>query len=135
MTHSEFNHLLGSIDALSPEQMRQLRRKLDSRLASPAVPGEPSLTEEELADQELQSRLFEAGLLSEIKPPRRVSTGTERFTPIPIQGSPSRRRSSASDAEVATYFLDTSAPEYRLSFVYGKGYLWDGKPRRRSWYA
>src|SRR5436309_1272480 len=88
MTHSEFSHLLGSIDALSPEQMWQLRRELESRLASPAGPGEPSLTEEEVADQELQSRLFEAGLLSEIKPPRRVATGTEWFTPIPIQGEP-----------------------------------------------
>ena len=86
MTQSEFNHLLGSIDELSPEQMRQLRRELDSRLA--VAPGEPPLTEAERADQELQRRLSEAGLLSEIKPPRRVSTGTEQFTPIPIQGEP-----------------------------------------------
>jgi len=41
-----------------------------------------------LADQEAQRRLFEAGLLSEIKPPRRVSTGTEEFTPIVIKGEP-----------------------------------------------
>jgi hypothetical protein len=34
MTHSEFNHILGSIKALSPEQMRQLRQQLDSELAS-----------------------------------------------------------------------------------------------------
>ena len=33
MTHSEFNHLLGSIKALSPEQMRQLRQQLDGELA------------------------------------------------------------------------------------------------------
>jgi hypothetical protein len=33
MTHSDFNHLLSSIKALSPEQMRQLRRRLDSELA------------------------------------------------------------------------------------------------------
>ena len=37
MTQSEFNHLLGSIGALSREQMRQLRGELDSRLA--AAPG------------------------------------------------------------------------------------------------
>jgi len=86
MTQSEFNHLLGSIGALSREQMRQLRGELDSRLA--AAPGEPPLTEAERADQELQRRLFEAGLLSEIKPPRRVSTRREEFLPIPIQGEP-----------------------------------------------
>jgi hypothetical protein len=88
MTHSEFNHLLGSIDALSPEQMRQLRRELDSKLASSPASSGSALTEEELADQEAQRRLFEAGLLSEIKPPRRVSTGTEEFTPIVIKGEP-----------------------------------------------
>jgi len=73
---------------LSPEQMRQLRRELDSKLALSAVHGEPPLTEEELADQEAQRRLLAAGIISEIKPSRRVSTGTERFTPIPIQGEP-----------------------------------------------
>jgi predicted component of type VI protein secretion system len=34
MTHSEFSHILGSINGLSPEQMRQLRRELDSKLAA-----------------------------------------------------------------------------------------------------
>ena len=33
MTHSKFNHLLHSIDALSPEQMQHLSRELASRLA------------------------------------------------------------------------------------------------------
>jgi putative addiction module CopG family antidote len=40
------------------------------------------------ADQELQRRLFEAGLLSKIKPSVRVNTGTEQFTPIKIEGEP-----------------------------------------------
>src|SRR5438105_3658113 len=88
MTHDEFHHLLDRINALSPDQTRQLRRELDNKLASSAGTDEPALTDEELADQELQHRLFEAGVLSEIKPPRRVSTGTERFTPIPIKGEP-----------------------------------------------
>ena len=34
MTHREFNHLLHSIDALSPEQMQRLSRQLASRLAA-----------------------------------------------------------------------------------------------------
>lgn len=45
MTHKDFNFLLGSIKALSPEQMRQLRRELDSELssteASQPAAGEP----------------------------------------------------------------------------------------------
>jgi hypothetical protein len=88
MTQSEFNHILGSIKALSPEQMQQLRRELDRQLASASVGGGPPLTEAELADQEAQRRLLAAGVLSEIKPSRRVPTETERFTPIPIQGEP-----------------------------------------------
>ncbi len=88
MTHSEFNHILGSINALSPEQVRQLRRELGNKLGSSPASSQPPLTEEELADQEAQRSLFEAGLLSEIKPPRRFSTGTEEFIPIVIKGEP-----------------------------------------------
>jgi hypothetical protein len=48
MSHSDFNHLLESIKALSPEQMRELRRQLDSELASaeanPAAAAEPPTT-------------------------------------------------------------------------------------------
>jgi hypothetical protein len=36
MTHNEFNHLLSGINALSPQQMRQLRRELDRKLAAPS---------------------------------------------------------------------------------------------------
>ena len=32
MKQNEFNHILGNIGALSPDQVRQLRRELDSRL-------------------------------------------------------------------------------------------------------
>jgi hypothetical protein len=34
MTQSQFKHIVQSLDALSPEQMQQLRRELDSKLAS-----------------------------------------------------------------------------------------------------
>jgi hypothetical protein len=88
MAHSEFAHILGSIDALSPEQVQQLRRELDRKFAPPAAQDGPPLTEAELADQEAQRRLLAAGVISEIKPSRRVPTETERFTPIPIQGEP-----------------------------------------------
>ena len=86
MTYSEFNHLLDSLDTLSPGQLRQLRCELDTKLASTSAISQDDLNEAELADQELQRRLFDSGLLSEIKPPRRVETGTEQFTPVPIRG-------------------------------------------------
>jgi hypothetical protein len=65
-----------------------LRRELDCKLASSAIQSEPPLTAEEVADQEAQRRLLAAGVISEIKQSRRISTETERFTPIPIQGEP-----------------------------------------------
>ena len=34
MTQHEFNHIVQSLDALSPEQMQQLRRELDVKLDS-----------------------------------------------------------------------------------------------------
>jgi uncharacterized protein with von Willebrand factor type A (vWA) domain len=34
MTQTDFNHIVESLGALSPEQMRQLRRELDDKLAS-----------------------------------------------------------------------------------------------------
>jgi len=88
MSHVKFANLLASINALSPEQMRQLRRELEKKLASATAGGDVPLTAEELADQEAQRRLLAAGIISEIKPSRRVATGTERFTPIPVQGEP-----------------------------------------------
>ena len=86
MTQSEFNRLLSSINGLSPEQLRLLRCELDNKLASPATPAALPLIAEELADQEAQRRLLAAGVISEIKPSRRVSTWTEQFTPVSIQG-------------------------------------------------
>ena len=44
MTHSEFNHLLHSIDALSPEQMQHLSRELATKMAAKRHPsGQGSL--------------------------------------------------------------------------------------------
>jgi hypothetical protein len=34
MTHNEFNHIVQSLNALSPEQMHLLRRELDVKLAT-----------------------------------------------------------------------------------------------------
>ena len=86
MPHNEFDQLLSSLNALSPEQLRQLRHELDQKLAG--RPADASLTPEQQEDQDVQRRLFAAGLVSEIKPPVRVATGTERSTPICIKGEP-----------------------------------------------
>jgi hypothetical protein len=88
MSVNGFHHLLDSVNALSPEQMRRLRDELDSKLASSATAGALQLTPEEVAEQELQRRLVAAGLLSEIKPPPRFMPPREPFMPIPIQGEP-----------------------------------------------
>jgi hypothetical protein len=89
MTHNEFNHLIGSIKTLSPEQMRQLHRELESEMAaschrSPTA----TLTEAEATDQDVQRQLFAAGLLNEIKPPIRDLTPYRNRKPVPIQGEP-----------------------------------------------
>jgi len=47
VTHNKFNHILGSINALSLDQMRQLRRELDSKLA---VVSESDRPAQELAE-------------------------------------------------------------------------------------
>ena len=41
-----------------------------------------------MAEQEMQRRLVAAGVLSEIKPPRRSTPERERFSPVPIKGEP-----------------------------------------------
>ncbi len=84
MTQHEFTHILSLVDALSPEQVRQLYQELEGRLAAQNT----GLTEEEAAEQETQRLLFESGLLSEIKPPRRLIPSHDQFTPISIEGEP-----------------------------------------------
>jgi hypothetical protein len=83
MTQPEFGRLIERMADLSEEEMKTLRRELDSRLVAMAQQGAAPAT-----DEVLQKRLFEAGLLSEIKPSIRASTGTDQQDPITIQGEP-----------------------------------------------
>jgi Arc/MetJ-type ribon-helix-helix transcriptional regulator len=57
------------------------------RLESESLP-QPATDSSIAAFQELQRKLFAVGLISEIRPAARVDTGTERFTPIVIEGEP-----------------------------------------------
>jgi hypothetical protein len=79
MTQSEFRHLLDSVHTLSPEQLRQLRKELDSKLTA--------TTDEPIAG-ELQRRLVEAGVLSEVKPPITEFTPYRNRRAVPVQGEP-----------------------------------------------
>jgi hypothetical protein len=65
MLQREFNHLLSSLNALSPEQLATLRRELDTKLASSSSQtraGQVTPTEETAFD-----RLEKAGLIGCLK--------------------------------------------------------------------
>jgi hypothetical protein len=112
MTQNEFNRLLGSLSALSADQEREVLRKLTSQMlttghieaflcdrCSQLVVGDLSsareqeqatgtLTEAEAEDQEIQRRLYDAGLISEIKPPISDVGPYRDRRPVPIKGEP-----------------------------------------------
>ncbi len=76
-----------SVDDAMVEAARLLIRQITQDEPTTAVsPAE--LTPEEQAEQTLQRRLLDAGLISEIKPPPRLLPVRERFTPITITGEP-----------------------------------------------
>jgi putative addiction module CopG family antidote len=49
---------------------------------------QPDMTPEEIADQELQRRLLNVGIISEIKPPITDLTPYRNRRAVPIQGEP-----------------------------------------------
>ena len=68
---------------------RLLIRQITQDEPPPKTAASPcELTPEEVAEQALQRRLLDAGLISEIKPPPRLMPVRERFTPITITGEP-----------------------------------------------
>jgi putative addiction module CopG family antidote len=68
-------------DALS--RLKQSTPEDAQTLASPT-----GLTEAESANQDVQRKLFNAGLLTEIKPPLRDFTPYLDRKPVPIEGEP-----------------------------------------------
>ncbi len=108
MTHNEFNHLLGSIKALSPEQMRQLRQQIDSELAHdvprsgrpPKKPpaqasgkgakrakAAPQSAKKPMTKDEFHRHLIEIGLMSQL-PDTAADFDDPADEPIPIKGEP-----------------------------------------------
>jgi hypothetical protein len=89
MTHSDFNHLRSSINALSPDQMRQLIDELQRKMAATGrQDAPPPADDEESPGQDIQQRLFAAGVVREIKPPIRDLTPYRNRKAVPITGEP-----------------------------------------------
>ncbi len=88
MSSQEFNKLLEVLPTLSPEQLELLRRECDVAAITAKRDESFELTEAELADQEIQRRLLDAGLLTEIKPPARLTAPSRAFVPIQVKGEP-----------------------------------------------
>jgi hypothetical protein len=78
MTNLE--EIVNAVKALPPEEQAELRRRLD------ALPGQPGELAGDL-NERAQRALYEAGLLSEIKPPI-TDPRPYRRDPIKIKGKP-----------------------------------------------
>jgi Arc/MetJ-type ribon-helix-helix transcriptional regulator len=80
-----------SLDAAMTEAASMLVERLNQeqeQQQTAKATGQPGLTPEEIADQELQRRLFQAVLISEIKPPITDMTLYRNRRAVPIQGEP-----------------------------------------------
>jgi len=101
MSHSEFNHILSSIKALSPEQIRQLRQQLDSQLTQPKKPtastpgkaakrAKPTATKKKpLTRAEFNQRLMAAGLITRLPDPSLdIDDDDPDDQPVTIKGEP-----------------------------------------------
>jgi hypothetical protein len=87
---STVEEILSAVKDLPPEQQAELRRRLETL---PAQPDENELLVDDSRqaaidlDQRVQRALYEAGLVSEIKPPITDPTPYRR-EPIKIKGKP-----------------------------------------------
>lgn len=100
MTHTDFNHLLSSIKALTPEQMRRLRQQLDKELAPPLEPpartsakgakrakATPQSAKKPMTKDEFHRHLIEIGLMSQL-PDTAADYDDPDDEPIAIKGEP-----------------------------------------------
>jgi hypothetical protein len=79
MSKRTLNKILEEVQALTPAEQEQLREALDRLLARSASP---------TLEAELERRLFEAGLLSEIKPPTLDLAPYRDRRPVEVAGKP-----------------------------------------------
>ena len=100
MTHTDFNHLLTSIKALTPEQMRRLRQQLDKELAPPSTSpartpaknakrakAAPPPAKKPMTKDEFHRHLIEIGLMSQL-PDTAADYDDPDDEPIAIKGEP-----------------------------------------------
>jgi len=88
MSHNDFDLLLSSIAALTANQVHRLRSELDRRIGKGPAGSVETMTAAEQTDLEVQERLLEAGLVSEIKPPIRNAEAYRGRRAVLIQGAP-----------------------------------------------
>ena len=101
MTHSEFHHLLSSLEGLSPAQVRQLRRQLDQQLAQPKKPAaaRPGKTarppkaapakKKPMTRDEFNQHLLSIGLITHLPDPALdIDDDDPEDQPIVIEGEP-----------------------------------------------
>ena len=102
MSHSEFNHLLSSLKALSPEQMRRLRQQIDSELAQPKKPtaqtpdkgakrikAAPPPARKPLTEAEFNQHLLSIGLITSLPDPALdIDDDDPDDAPVTIKGEP-----------------------------------------------
>jgi hypothetical protein len=98
MTHSDFNHLLASVNALSPEQARKLRQQLDRQIARPTNPLAQKPVEsathatakrKPLTADEFNQQLFGAGRVASLPdPPLDIDDDDPDDAPVRIKGEP-----------------------------------------------
>jgi hypothetical protein len=78
MTQTDFNHIVDSLDALSPEQIRQLRQELDAKLVvaekTVATPSQGSLGAMRDAADELDA-IVEQAMKNRRERPWRLPSG------------------------------------------------------------
>jgi hypothetical protein len=100
LTHSDFNQLLSSIKALSPEQVRQLRQQLDRQNAQPKKPtaptpdkaakrNQPAAPKKKMTEAEFDQHLLKIGLISSLPDPALdIDDDDPDDQPVTIKGEP-----------------------------------------------
>jgi hypothetical protein len=100
MTHTDFNHLLSSIKALSPAQVRQLRQQLDRQLDQPKEPAAPpsakatkrpkaATPKKKMTEAEFDQHLLKIGLISSLPDPALdIDDDDPDDQPVTIKGEP-----------------------------------------------
>ena len=101
MTHTDFNQLLSSIKALTPEQVRKLRQQLDNQLAQPKKPTAPTpgkaakrakaaqAQNKPPSIEELHRKMMARGLITRLPDPSLdIDDDDPDDQPVPIKGEP-----------------------------------------------